>query len=186
MKKLYLSIYRLLGFSSLLGLSVTIACFFFLMLFFFANDSWIAPTILSRTSDRMLTFANAYQQALQNVETLRGKKQTAELEYSSALSTHRDYASLTTELRNGRRTLAGLRRQTRSDLRESTELSRQLDRNRKQIDRSLKAGLITNEEAAQELAAGQSFHNALTDRRVSITSASASGESLADAGRRRN
>lgn len=172
MKRVYLSAYRFFGFSFLFGISVTILGFFFLMLFFFANNSWIAPTILSPTSDRMLTFANAYQQAIQNVEALRGKKHAAQIEYFTALSTNRGYAALRFGLGKGHHTLLGLEGQKQDDLRRSAQLSRELRSNQEQIDRSLKAGLITSAEAARELATAQSFQNSLTDNKLSMTTAS--------------
>jgi hypothetical protein len=176
MKKVYLSAYRFFGFSFLFGISATILSFFFLMLFFLANSSWIAPTILAPTSDRMLTFANAYQQALQNVEALRAQKHSAEVEYATALLKYRGYAALQAGLGDGHRTMKRLEGQTHNDLRQSATLSRQLDRNRDQIERSLKAGLITSADAAGQLAAAQSFDNSLTGSQVSITSASLAGQ----------
>lgn len=168
-RKFYLQMYRLLGFSFLVGISGTIVVFFLLMLFFFFNASWIAPTILSPTSDRMLQFAAAFQQVGQNIETLKVAQWQAQRDVTFAKNASIQLHALSLSLNAYSATTTSVGGMKAGDIKSSYALATELDRVKDQTQKNVKAGLITNLDATQTLAAVQSFHNTATDADLALS-----------------
>ena len=177
MKRVYLTVYRSLGFTFLTGITLAILFFFTMMLFFAANSSWVAPTHLSPTSDKMLTFNNAYQQALQNVSTVEQAAAVAQRNLQFAQQRLGQYSHLGGTLSHNLGNLQSLTATKSRDLQASRAIDANLMRNQGEIDRALGAGLISVSEAAEQRAAVQNFHNSLTDSSVSVNSAMFGGAS---------
>lgn len=165
-KKLYLSIYRGVGLvliSATLGL---LAFYAGLMIFFFINTTWAAPTILSSTSDKMLQFSGAYQRGAQGVVAANLAKDQAELQLEfvdNSLITARRLLAFAEQRATSARKHLGDKAQNNA---ESQRIVGKFDELRKSIDQSLKAGLITQDEATRMITGLQQFQNSAGDALV--------------------
>jgi hypothetical protein len=167
-KKLYLKLYQVFGFTFLASLSF--AAFFYggLMVFFFFNSTWTAPTVLSSTSDRMMQFASGYQTALQNYETLTVSEAQAETDVEYAHDNVKELRGLAAAFLKYNNHTDRLSTSKGKQLADSYVLLSKLDDIKAQTQQSLKAGLITNEDAVQTITAIQQFHNGTTDSHIAL------------------
>lgn len=167
-KKSYLYIYRSLGFAFLGGTLFTLAFYAFLMVFFFFNSTWIAPTVLSPTSDKMLTFSAGYQHSMQNFATLQATESQAVRDKELAQATNVILKNLIDKvvIYDFRTTTLASNKQ--KNISESTKLLNSLTDTRKTTEASLKAGLITSDEATKILTTIQQFKNSVTDSSISL------------------
>jgi len=170
LKKLYLTAYRAVGFGVLAAGLATMVSWGILMLFFMFSTSWVAPTVLSPTSDKMLQFNTGYQSAVQNLETLKVTMRQAErdLEYAraNARTLHGAKKDLVTSIDG----VAKVNENKVTDLHATSILIQKLQEIEKQNLESRQRGLITNEEAIQAAAQVQSLVNANTDNAISFFS----------------
>ncbi len=159
LKHIYLKIYRVFGFTFLVSLTAAIVLYAGLMIFFLFNSSWVAPAVLSPTSDRMLQFSAAYQTAIQNQVTLQAlesqTKREADLAHDNAQRLRRLQEKFL-KYNAGTAVLVARRQQ---DLEDSDQLSTGLDDYKNEAQQDLKAGLITKAEEIQLLSYIQIFHN---------------------------
>lgn len=168
LKNIYLKVYRAIGFWLLVSLTATIFFYSALMVFFLVNASWISPTILSPTSDRMLQFSAGYQTAVQNYATLKALESQAEREAELARNNVRKLRDLNEKfLKYNGRTISLTALQERG-LEDSYKLSNNLESFKKETEQSVKAGLITKADAAQLLAYIQVFRNGVIDGNLNL------------------
>ena len=164
LKTLYLKAYRFVGF---LILSASMAFLFgygFIMLFFMFNTTWLAPTILSATSDKMLQFNSGYLSALQTNTQLDVILQQQQLALTTTRKQYDDLVAFQRSIQGG----AMLKAKKRLDLAKSAELNNKLAQTRKQTEQSLSVGLINGVDATREIAAIQQFNNATTDSEIEL------------------
>lgn len=170
-KKAYLFTYRGTGFAIMSFTLAALGVYGFLMMFFFFNSTWIAPTVLSPTSDRMLQFSAGYQQAVQTYETLKVTEAKAERDRQyanfSLIALKLSKAELNQQLKN----IDVLTGHKVKDLSDSNGLLTQLNGVKAQTQASRKAGLITNEDATQTVTAIQQFRNGTTDGGLTLSTA---------------
>jgi hypothetical protein len=166
LKKLYLSIYRAVGLGLISATLGLLAFYAGLMIFFFINTTWVAPTILSSTSDKMLQFSGAYQRGAQGVVTATLAKEQAQLSlefvYDSLVAAKRLLAFTETRSAGARRHLGD----KASNNVESQEIVSKFEQLRKSIDQSLSAKLITQDEATRMITGLQQFQNTSGDALV--------------------
>ena len=167
MKQIYLKTYRYLAFLLVGGLTLAIVTFFAMFTFFMFNSSWVAPTFLSATSDRMLTFSSAYQQASQNVAVLEAQLASSQSALGVAEKSVTEFRNLASNLRGTENTLNTLANEKRSNIAKSGNI---VANNGYNVE-SLKAGLITIDEYDGHRMAVQGFSNSITDSSVSLKAA---------------
>lgn len=160
----YLWVYRTMALIVISGSLFFLVGWAFVLLFFLFNNTWIAPTILSTTSDKMLQFQTAYQGAVQNYETVKVAESQAERDLEFANNNARELHALGKQMETYmKRTVVLNGRQKQGDLTGSYAMLKELDVVKQQTEQSRKAGLITNEDAVQTIATIQQFHNSTTD-----------------------
>jgi hypothetical protein len=163
-RQLYLSGYRAVGFTVLAGSLIAFLGSGLLMAFFMFNYTWIAPTILSPTSDKMLQFQSGYLNEQQAVSTL---KVTLESQKRMLATTKGQLASLIS-FRNKIKDGTELQQSKVKDIHNSGNLNSKLTEQRNQIQNSLDSGLITKTDAIMSQVWIQNFNNSTTDSRVSL------------------
>lgn len=175
-KKFYLTGYRSFGLLMITGTLAAIVIFGFLMTFFFFNTSWVAPTVLSPTSDKMLQFVAGYQQAIQNVETLRVAESQAERDSVLADNTAQKLFVLNQKVRTYTENLAHLSTQKKKDLAKSYQLIKDLQQVKTETLASAQAGLITKTDVTQILTSIQQFSNVTTDGDIAVGTVTVTAE----------
>lgn len=164
LKKLYLKAYRLVGF---LVITTSLSFLFgygIVMGFFMGSHSWIAPTILSSTSDKMLQFNSGYLTALQAAAQLNVVLEQQQLALATSKLELVQLIDFKASIKSGTQ----LQTSKRADLNSSQELLAGLSKIKEEAKQSLKAGLITTEDAVQTQTAIQQFGNAHTDAKISL------------------
>ena len=174
--KIYMWIYRHTALLVIGSMFPTIVIFFLMMGFFFFNESWVAPTQLSLTSDKMLTFSQGYMQASQNVATLQGGVMSAKHDYDLAVANASKYKSASNTLASTNRTLSDSLNGKMADINDTRVLSNELNMRKSSIRNALKAGLITNSDAASQLSGIQTFHNLVNDGKTTSIATRSSAE----------
>ena len=168
LKKIYLNTYRLTAFGFLATLTTVIISFLILMIFFQINSSWIAPTVLSKDSDKMLTFASALTQATQNLETLKITEQDAQNRMTLAQSSVVKLKDLVSKLESNSNQIGKYSKVKHSDLNSTSQISSDLMKSQSDAQKALDAGVITNVEAAQFRSNTQNFHNSIADGNIGL------------------
>lgn len=168
MKKIYLSVYRLIGFGFLVSLATIILYYAVLMIFFLINTSWVAPTVLSATSDRMIAFTSGYQQAVQSYQSLKAASAQAKREAAVARDNIKQLSILKEGLQGYEQQTKGFASLKQRELQDSKILATRLDTFKKESEDSLKAGLITRSDLAQLLTFIQNFGNGITDASMNL------------------
>ena len=175
--KSYVSIYRVTAVAVLYGMLAAIAAYAVLMGFYSINKSWIAPVLISPSNDKILALMSQMvtsQQALDNLTVSIGTLQATRAEMINHravlqnLNAQLDSAANQQKADNATsgRELMRLIAQKHADLRQTESMVRDLDHTTADIERNLKAGLITRSEAlAQETTLAQ-FKNSFTDAQV--------------------
>jgi hypothetical protein len=176
LRKVYLSVYRLLGFVMLFGIASAIFVFLSLMTFFMFNSTWAAPTVLSSTSDRMLQFAGGFQTADQNLETLLVAEAQAERDEVFAEDNLKHLVDLGQRFAGYKGRIDSLSQVKNRQFIQSYDLLKKLDNLIVITQQSLKSGLITNDEATQTITAIQQFHNGTTDSNMALNTLHISNE----------
>jgi hypothetical protein len=175
--KSYVSIYRVTAVAVLYGMFAAIAAYAALIGFYGINKSWVAPVLISPSNDKILALMSQMvtsEQALDNLtvstETLQATR-AAMLHHRTvlqSLNAQLDSAANQQKADNAAsgRELMRLIAQKHADLRQTESMLRDLDHTTADIERNLKAGLITRSEAlAQETTLAQ-FKNSFTDAQV--------------------
>jgi hypothetical protein len=164
LKKFYLTMYRTGGFVVLISTLAALVGYGFVMTFFMFNRTWVSPTVLSQTSDRMLQFNSGYLTSLQAQATLSVLINQQKLALATTQKQFDDLTSFRSSIGSGTQ----LQRQKRLDLTKSAELASSLESVKTQTERSLDAGLIDKVDATREIATIQQFNNGRTDSQISL------------------
>jgi len=181
-QKLFINLYRGLAVIILSAVLLSAFAYFFLLIFFGLNSGWGAPVILTKSSPRIAQMASQILQAEQLVEKLNIEIKTSQEELLLMQRQHGEMGQL------AQRFEASIEQQKKIDEEMSSKLS-QLSREksnsdamlaqaarenrilRQQLEKELKAGLLTREAAtrskAQMAAAEASLHAALSGGRAS-------------------
>jgi hypothetical protein len=170
----YLLAYRIGAFLAITGSLLFLVGWAWIMVFFMCSASWLAPTVLAPTSDKMLQFQSGYlsvaqQQTTASVAYAQAQRQVTFLtqqrdELTKLLSQSR--TAIKEEAAANTRILVGgdnVIRQRLQDHETNFGVQQQLAEVRAQNESLLAAGLITRSEAIQTRLAMQSFANAVTD-----------------------
>jgi len=168
LKTMYLKAYRFVGFWVITGGLAYMFGYGACMLFFMANNTWVAPFVLSATSDKMLQFSAGYQQLYQNVETLKVAVSQAQRDLSYAKDSVRMYQLLADDMERYTRATDKLSGQKTEDLKSSYILGQGLTVVADQAKISFKAGLLTKTDTIQLLTAIQQFNNTVTDGSMAL------------------
>lgn len=175
----YIRGYRITSFTFLTAAMVTLAVYGITMIFFLFDSTWIAPTVLSTTSDKMLQFeggyltvtaqqgtANvAYNQAVRQVEVLTQQKDQLAILLAKSDSAIKVETTSNKVVIDQASLVAN---QRKKDLNSSALLSSQLETIKSETQNLLAAHVITQDIATQNLATIQSFGNSLTDSKTAL------------------
>lgn len=167
-QKLIIDLYRGVSIIVLSGLIGGILWVALLLAFYMINSTWAAPTILSTTSDKMLQFTSGYQQAEQNIETLRVTESQAERDVIFAHNNVVLLSGLKGEMVTYSRRTGKISLNKINDLFNSYNLLGKLNEIKDQTQKSLDVGLITNSDATQTITAIQQFANGTTDSNLAL------------------
>ena len=174
----YLLVYRTIAFTVITGSLVFLFSWLWIMVFFMFSTSWIAPTVLSSTSDKMLTFEGGlltvsaqqgaaqvtYNTAVRQVDVLLQQKTELRVLLGKAEAAFKTEAASDKLVIGGATAIAA---QRQKDVRASEALEEQLVSVRSRTEELLTAHLITRDTATQNIAAIQSFNNTVTDGKTS-------------------
>lgn len=176
-QKLYLSIYKIVGFVFLFGMVVGILIYGFFLIFYSFSNSWAAPLVLSPSQERVLSF----QPQITTLQTNLNKQKN---ELNTARKTVEVLSSQIEEVKIliGRMTIAsdsesrqlektGKEIQSavatkRRNIKATDQIIKDANALLKQVDDELAAKLITSDQAAQRKIALQAAINAATDSKA--------------------
>lgn len=166
--QLYLKAYRLVGFLVITTSLTFLFGYGIIMLFFMINNTWIAPTIVSQTSDKMLQFAAGYQQNFQNIETLKVAVSQAKRDVVYAENNAIMLHKLGDELIKYGQSVYSLGNVKSKDLTASYGLIKDLRQLKIDTETNVRAGLITKQDSTQMFSAIQQFSNTTTDGNIAL------------------
>jgi hypothetical protein len=164
MNKIYLKVYRFIGFLVLLSALLFLFGYGILMGFFMVNSNWIAPTVLSATSDKVLQFNSGYLTALQASAQLEVLLKQQQLALNTSENQRNDLIDFQNKINSG----LDFQSHKNSDLNLSDKLTKKLDTVKKANQKSLDVGLIPNEVFVTTSANIQQFENSVTDGHISL------------------
>lgn len=164
--RFYLTIFRFVGFLVLVGSMSWLFGYGFILLFFIFNTNWVAPTVLTPTSDRMLQFSSGYEQAQQNYSTLLITHNQAVREYGNTRANYENLMDLAKETVTYSDKLHRLGQERGKQFSDSRKLDSSLKNLRDATARNLHDGLVTSEEATSTVTSIQSFKNLTTQQEV--------------------
>jgi len=175
--KLVITLYRVFAIIVLYLVLAGIITYAFVMGFYAVNSSWAAPVILSAADEKSLDFREKLVTSQQTIEDL--KVDTNKLQSGlSEMKAHRGallelepelQAAIARERAHNRATgpeLAALDRQKQADNLKTQNVLAQLKEVESNIKKDLAAGLITQGDAATQLAALNTAQGAYTDSKI--------------------
>jgi len=175
--QLVLTLYRVFAISVLYLVLIGILAYAWVMGFYAVNSSWAAPVILSATDEKSLDFREKLVTSQQTIEDL--KVDTKKLSDGVAeMKTHRSallrlepelQASITREQKHNLVAgpqLATLDKQKLTDNQKTQTVLETLNQVELNIKKDLASGLITQGDAATQLAAVNQTKNAYTDSKI--------------------
>lgn len=176
--KSYVNVYRLTAMMALYGMFAAIAGYAALMGFYSVNKSWVAPLLISPSNDKILSLTAqmvASQQTLDslNLSTKSLREARAEMAQRRGvlqnLNQQLETAAAQQKSANisSGQELSRLALQKHADLRSTQAMLSEIDQNESEVERNLKAGLITRSEALAQKTTLAQFRNAYTDAQVS-------------------
>lgn len=167
LRKIYLSIYQSLGFIFLISIISTIVIFFGLMIFFLINSNWIAPTILSLTSDKMLHFQASLLSQTQSINTIEIQGLTAKRQLNTFIRQRDDMLRYEKQLTQAINHEIGIDQHFATakqlNVNQNKELALNLERIAADVLKSKSVGLLTTAEATQTLVSIQQFKSQNVD-----------------------
>lgn len=175
--KLILTLYRVFAISVLYLVLIGILAYAWVMGFYAVNSSWAAPVILSATDEKSLDFREKLVTSQQTIEDL--KVDTNKLQSGlDEMNKHRSallalepqlQAAIAREQTHNRATgpeLATLDQQKVADNAKTQKVLAQLNQVESNIHKDLATGLITQGDAATQLAALNQAKGAYTDSKI--------------------
>jgi hypothetical protein len=163
LKPVYLFIYRFIAFFAITGSLLFLIGWAWIMVFFMGSSTWIAPTRLSMTNDKMLTFNQAYQTADQNLETLTVTRDQAARELQTVQSTYSRLTDLSIHFNVYLDSLKKTAPVKLSQVGNSMNLFGDLNAIEVQARRNAKLGLISNDILVSTLSTIAQFKSIATD-----------------------
>lgn len=179
-KKAYLTVYRTIGMTLLVTMTAALIGFGALLIFFMGNSTWIAPTILTPTSDKMLQFKAGYLTSIQNLNNVQIALSTARSQVylltqrksiidslfkDTDKTKQQEIASSKTFIHNANPIL--VEKQNNVDI--SNKLAKEIEVITKTAEANLKANLITQAEYVSIKTNIQSFTNQTTNNEFDLT-----------------
>lgn len=176
-RKSFIWLYRLSAIFTLYGVLLGFFGYAFLLGFYAINSSWVAPTIISPADDKALDLTvkmvqtqTAAETLALDVKKLQGslpeyryhRTQLLALEPQIVAALAREKAHNTTTGQE----LVGLNQQKAQDNTKTSQVMQQVREAEAQIDRDLKAGLITKGDAAVAKTALNQAQSTFTDSRI--------------------
>lgn len=176
--KSYVNVYRVTAMMALYGMFAAIAGYAALMGFYSVNKSWVAPVLISPSNDKILSLTAqmvASQQTLDslNLSTKSLREARAEMVQRRVvlqnLNQQLEVAAAQQKSDNisSGQELSRLALQKHADLRNTQAMLSEIDQSESEVERNLKAGLITRSEALAQKTTLAQFRNAYTDGQVS-------------------
>ena len=182
MKKIqnfYLQSYRLIGFIFLVGLISSILWYAFSMLFFIANSSWSVPLILSQNQEKVMMHLEhviglehevnksiaeltAFKQALDHKKILLNVAQKLQLRVNQSMVLQSQQYTKNSE------TLDQLSKEKRASVVELKQLLSKINYRESIIEKELKLGLITQQEALAARLMSNKIRSDLVDAKAII------------------
>ncbi len=175
--KLVITLYRIFAIAVLYAVLVGIVAYAWVMGFYAVNSSWAAPAILSAADEKSLDFRQKLVTSQQTIEDL--KVDTNKLESGlTEMKKHRaSLLALEPELQaaiareEGHNLTTGpqletLDQQKRADNAKTQKVLQQLSQVESNINKDLASGLITQGDAATQLAAVNQAKGAYTDSKI--------------------
>ncbi|HKI00305.1 MAG TPA: hypothetical protein VJ999_14475 [Candidatus Sulfotelmatobacter sp.] len=175
--KLVITLYRIFAVIVLYLVLAGIVIYAFVMGFYAVNSSWAAPVILSAVDEKSLDFREKLVTSQQTIEDLKVDTQKLDSGVAEMKKHRADLLKLEPELQaaivrertHNRATgpeLATLDRQKQADNLKTQKVLAQLKEVESNINKDLAAGLITQGDAATQLAALNTAQGAYTDSRI--------------------
>ena len=176
--KSYVNVYRVTAMMALYGMFAAITGYAALMGFYSVNKSWVAPLLISPSNDKILSLTAqmvASQQTLDslNLSTKSLREARAEMVQRRGvlqnLNQQLETAAAQQKSANisSGQELSRLALQKHADLRSTQAMLSEIDQSESEVERNLKAGLITRSEALAQKTTLAQFKNAYTDAQVS-------------------
>jgi hypothetical protein len=164
LKPFYLFTYRSGAFLVISAGLLFLVFWGFVMLFFMFNTSWVAPTVLSSTSDKMLQYNSGYLSTLQSEAQLKVILSQQKLALLTSQKQYGDLVAFRQSIKSG----STLQSKKRVDLKNSAALSDKLELSRQQTEQNLRTGLVDKLDAIKEIASIQQFNNTTTDSEIGL------------------
>lgn len=169
LKPFYLFTYRSLALLLLSTALIFIVGWGFVILFFMFNTTWVAPTVLTQTSDHMLQFSSGLEQAIQTAELDKVAVHQSERDLQYAIDNVKMLQQIQEHLMKYSKQSDSTTGEKNHQLSKSQELATELDSIKQKALDSRKAGLIDNVTLAQMSTFIQEFENTLTDSRQQLS-----------------
>jgi hypothetical protein len=167
LRKIYMFLYRSFGFVMLFCISMVIVTFLSLMIFFMQNSNWIAPTVLSPTSDKMLAFQASLMTETQIQSSIVIQLETSKRAVESLTKQRAGLASymegLKSAVKHETQTTQRFSVQKTEQFKGNTTLAKTMLQSEAEVQEQLKAGLLTRAEAAQALVSIAQFRSLNSD-----------------------
>jgi hypothetical protein len=176
--KSYVNLYRVSAVVALYGMFAAITGYAVLMGFYSVNKSWVAPVLISPSNDKILSLTAQMVASQQTLDSLnlstksmgearsemvqrRGVLEKLDQQLETAAAQQKsDNISSGQELNR-------LAVEKHADLRNTQAMLAEIDQSESEVERNLKAGLITRSEALAQKTTVAQFRNAYTDAQVS-------------------
>lgn len=168
MNSIYLKFYKAIGFTLIFSISGFIFTFAFLMAFFTVASNWVAPTVLSASSDKMLQFTAGYEQALQNEATLIGLRDQAERELKVSGIAYSSLLKLQDDVRTYGTNISKLKPARLHLLDAEKSLADELIVVEQATKSNVARGLLTKVEATSGLASIKQYQGSTSDQEMSL------------------
>jgi len=176
--KSYVNVYRVTAMMALYGMFAAITGYAALMGFYSVNKSWVAPLLISPSNDKILSLTAqmvASQQTLDslNLSTKSLRQARAEMVQRRGVlqDLNRQLETAAAQQKSDNissgQELSRLALQKHADLRSTQAMLSEIDQSESEVERNLKAGLITRGEALAQKTTLAQFKNAYTDAQVS-------------------
>lgn len=149
LKPYYLFVYRVTAFLAISGSLLFLVGWAWIMIFFMFNNSWVAPTVLSKNSDRMLSFSGGYAQSIQLIETDTVMLNQAQRDLKYAKDNVTKLKQLSAHLMSYTNRSARLASERNRELTKARVLSQELDKLQTQASQSRRVGLIDGQTYTQ-------------------------------------
>lgn len=175
--KSYVGLYRVAAMLVLYGMLLGIGAYAFVMGFYAVSTSWVVPLLISPSNDKILTMTAqlvSSQQAMDNLTLTNKGLEAGRIEMIArrtallSLAQRLDSALSREKTENAASgvELAKLAEQKRSDIAQTQTVLNNVSQMKADIERDLKAGLITRSEALAQQTALTQLNNTYTDNRI--------------------